>query len=104
MSTPPGDLLRCPTCGAEQEWSDSCRRCRCDLRLLRAAFDAWSMHRRECLVALENGWVDSAARHARRSHELRPGAGSYRLLALCSLMSERWLDALEEARCAEEEP
>ena len=27
--------MRCPTCRAEQEWSDNCRRCRCDLQLLR---------------------------------------------------------------------
>jgi hypothetical protein len=55
-------------------------------------------------VALENGWTSSARHHARRSRELRPDAASYRLLALCSLMSERWVDALEEARCAGEEP
>ena len=23
----------CPTCHAEQEWSDTCRRCKCDLTL-----------------------------------------------------------------------
>ncbi len=40
--------------------------------------------------------------HARRRDELLPDTGSHRLLALCNLMSERWLDALEEARCAGE--
>ena len=28
--------VRCPTCGQWQEWSDSCRRCKCDLLLLPA--------------------------------------------------------------------
>ena len=54
--------------------------------------------------ALDNGWIEIARYHARRSHELLPDAASYRLMALCDLMSERWLDALEEARLAGREP
>ncbi len=104
MSTVPDDLMRCPTCGAKQEWADSCRRCRCDLRLLRAAVRARDIHGRECLNALENGWTRRALDHARRRHELLPDASSHRLLALCNLVSERWLDALEEARRAGAEP
>jgi hypothetical protein len=104
MPTLPVDRVRCPTCGAEQEWADSCRRCRCDLRLLRAVQQAYRRHRRECLNALEDGRFEIARYHARRSHELLPHAESYRLMALCHLMSERWLDAFQEAKRAHEEP
>jgi hypothetical protein len=37
------------------------------------------------------------------SHELFPQAESHRLLALCDLMSERWLEAFGEVRRAHEE-
>jgi hypothetical protein len=96
--------MRCPTCGAAQDWADSCRRCRCDLRLLRAAQQAYRRHRQECLNALEDSRFEIARKHARRSLELLPCAESYRLMALCDLMSERWLDALEEAQRADLQP
>ena len=96
MPTLPVDRMRCPTCGAEQDWADSCRRCRCDLRLLRAARASLSHGTGgSALNALEDGRFEIARHHARRSHELLPDAESYRLMALCDLMSERWLDALE---------
>jgi predicted metal-dependent HD superfamily phosphohydrolase len=104
MPTLPDERMRCPTCGADQEWADSCRRCRCDLRLLRAARAAYSSHRRECLSSLENGWIENARYHAQRSHQLLPHAGSYRLLAICHLMSERWPEAIRDARRATAEP
>jgi hypothetical protein len=103
MPTEPGKKMRCPTCGVEQEWADSCRRCRCDLRLLRAAEEAYWRHRRECLGALENGRIEVALAHARKSHELFPHAESHRLMAVCELMSERWQEALREARLAGDE-
>ena len=96
--------MRCPTCGADQEWADTCRRCRCDLRLLRAASMAYGGHRRECLSSLQNGSIENARYHAQRSHELLPNAESSRLLAICHLMSERWLDAIQEARRVGQEP
>jgi hypothetical protein len=89
MPTLPVDRMRCPTCGAEQDAADSCRRCRCDLRLLRAAQQAYRRHRREALNALEDGRFETARTHARRIHELLPSAESYRLLALCDFMSAR---------------
>ena len=98
------DRVRCPTCGAEQEWADSCRRCRCDLRLLRAARAAYRVHRRQCLTSIESGWFENARYHALRCHELLPDAASSRLLAICHLMTERWADAVELARAALEEP
>ena len=82
---PAPDTVRCPTCRAVQEWSDACRRCKSDLRLLRAFADAYERNRRDCLEQLRSGRPLAALRAARRCHELRPDAESRRLLALASL-------------------
>lgn len=95
--------MRCPTCGAEQAWSDTCRRCRCDLRLLRAAEQAYQRHRRQCLDGLARGQIEIALHHASRTHRLKPSIESSRLLAVCNLLSERWPQALQLARAAEHE-
>jgi hypothetical protein len=85
--------VRCPTCRAVQEWSDSCRRCKCDLRLLRDVAEAYERSRRLCLLGIRSGQPAAALRHARRCHWLRPGADSTRLLALCSFLSGQWATA-----------
>ena len=64
MAAEPREQMRCPTCGAEQVWADACRRCRCDLRMLRAAEQAYQLHRRRCLDGLRNGQIEIARRHA----------------------------------------
>ena len=89
------DQVRCPTCRALQDWSDSCRRCRCDLRLLRAAALTHNHHRLSCILHLDAGQPDIALGHALRCHELNPGADSRRLLALCALAREEWETAME---------
>ncbi len=89
------DQVRCPTCRALQEWSNVCRRCRCDLRLLRSACSGNREHRRGCILQLEIGRPDLAMSHALRCHELQPGADSLRLLALCILGRQDWETALE---------
>lgn len=89
---------RCPTCGARQAWADTCRRCKSDLRLLRAALEAYEAHRRLGLRALDAGRLDDALRHARRCHELRPGADSRQLLAVCQVVRGEYAEALELAR------
>jgi hypothetical protein len=89
--------LRCPTCGARQtEPTDTCRRCKSDLRLLRAALEAYQRHRLDTLAALDAGRLEAALRHARRCHELRPGPESHRLLAVCQLLRGDWPAALAE--------
>ena len=95
------DQVRCPTCRALQEWSDSCRRCRCDLRLLRAACSA---HQITAAVAFSNStpasrtspWATLCA-----VTNCLPGADSLRLLALCALAREEWETALELAQTAD---
>jgi hypothetical protein len=100
MAAEPDEPMRCPTCGAEQVWADACRRCRCDLRMLRAAEQAYQLHRRRCLVGLRNGRIEFARRQAQIANGLRPTSESCRLMALCDLLSERWLDAVQLARRA----
>lgn len=97
MPDRPDDELRCPTCGARQAPSETCRRCKSDLRLLVAALGTYAEHRRAGLADLEAGRLDAALRHARRCHELRPGPESHRLLAICRLVQEDWPGALAAA-------
>jgi hypothetical protein len=94
--------LRCPTCGARQGWTDTCRRCKSDLRLLRAALEAYAGHRHAGLTALDEGRLDEALHHARRCHELRPGPESHRMLAICSLLRGDWTAAMAEGLRARE--
>ena len=96
MPETPAPELRCPTCGARQGWADTCRRCKSDLRLLRAALESHEAHRRDALRALRDGRLESALQHARRCHELRPGRDSRRLLAVCLLLRGDWPGALAE--------
>jgi hypothetical protein len=90
--------LRCPTCGAQQGWTDLCRRCKSNLRLLREALEAYQRHRRSSLRHLHAGSLETALRHARKCHELRPSNESQRLMAVCQLLRGDWLEALELAR------
>ena len=90
--------LRCPTCGARQGWSDVCRRCKSDLRLLGDALKEYERHRRSSLLDIEAGRLETALGHARRCHELQPGPESDRLLAICQLLRGDWSDALRIAQ------
>src|SRR3954451_21132732 len=98
----PAESIRCPTCGAKQGWTDTCRRCKSDLRLLHVALEAYERHRRSSLRDLDTGRLETALRHARRCHELRPGPESQRLLAVCQLLRGDWLDAIDLGRAAAE--
>jgi hypothetical protein len=102
MIDQPQNELRCPTCGARQGRTDTCRRCKSDLRFLRAALEAYDRHRRDSLNDLELGEPDSALRHARRCHELRPGTESRRLMAVCQLLRGDWSDAVDLVRSVED--
>jgi hypothetical protein len=92
--------FRCPTCGAQQEWTDRCRRCKSDLRLLRAALETYERHRELCLQSVDADEIRTAFHHAQSCHYLRPGTETHRLLALCFLLAEDWQGALEQAAFA----
>ena len=65
-SDPPSpDSMRCPACRASQEWSDVCRRCKCDLTLLRESANAYWRGRRDVLRHHREGHPLSALRSAR---------------------------------------
>ena len=76
----------CPTCGARQVATDSCRRCQCDLSLVQAAHQ-WqvTLHRR-CLALLRQRRLHRATRVARKCCEFSPNESSIRLLAVCHLL------------------
>lgn len=82
--------VRCPNCRAVQDWSDACRRCKSDLRLLRAFAEDYERNRDDCLVAIRSGDARAASHHAQRCHSLEPGADSRRLLALAALLRGDW--------------
>jgi hypothetical protein len=84
------DTVRCPTCRASQPWSDSCRRCKSDLRLLREFAEGYERARLECLDHLRGGHPREARDAARRCFELSPDAQSRRLFALASLRLGDW--------------
>src|SRR5271165_5711909 len=92
------NTVRCPTCRAVQEWSDVCRRCKSDLRLLRSVAEDYLRSRRECLIAVAAGRAWEARVAAARCHELHPDAESQRLVALGALLGAHWETAAETAR------
>lgn len=92
----------CPTCGARQEWSDACRRCKCELTLLRRAADAVQAGRRRCLWLLQTGRHREALRHARRLYALSPDHRAARLLAVCYLLQGNWTAAVAIAQVADD--
>ena len=95
---PAPGMMHCPTCRAAQEWSDTCRRCKSDLRLLRAFAEGYERSRRAFLEAVRSGNPQAAARHARLCHALKPDADSRRLLALAALLQGDWPSAVRLAR------
>lgn len=95
---PDAATVRCPTCRAAQPWSDTCRRCQSDLRLLRAVAGAYRRSRRACLRHLRDGHPRAAWRAARHAHALVPSAEARRLLAVSALRAGDWTRAAELAR------
>ena len=89
MTPPPPpdpDTVRCPTCRASQPWSDSCRRCQSDLRLLRAFAASYHRLRRSSLRSLRAGDPRAARVAARACMALSPSPDALRLLAVSSLL------------------
>ncbi len=89
--------LRCPTCRAEQPWSDACRRCKSDLRLLREVADEYAATRMLCLTHLYRNQPGAALEEARHCFSLWADSDSRRLLAVCELLNRNWPAALAQA-------
>ncbi len=94
--------FRCPTCGAEQEPADVCRRCRCDLTLYRQVACAVDARRPHRLVALRDGLPCDALRHARQLYDLAPTTLSAKLLSVSHLLAGNWLAALSYSKAVDE--
>jgi hypothetical protein len=94
---PTSSTVRCPTCRAEQDWSDTCRRCKSDLGLLRALASAYRRNRRACLEHLRDGNSGEALRAARRCDQIKADTESRRLLALAALQGGDWATAADLA-------
>ena len=89
--------MACPACAARQAWSDECRRCKCDLTDLRAAWRASRRARAACLLHLREGQFERAVRAARSYALMHPGDEATRLLAVCHLLHGDWAAALRAA-------
>jgi hypothetical protein len=87
---PNPDSMRCPACRASQEWSDICRRCKCDLTLLRESADAYWQGRRAALHHLRDGQPLSALHWARYCESIAPSDETRRLVAVTALLSRDW--------------
>lgn len=95
--------IRCPTCRAEQEWSEECRRCKSSLVLLHDAHLASYITRRDCLKELQDGSPATAVELARKHIEIAGNAEAYKLLAVCLLHAGEWYEAMRIAQRFEEE-
>jgi hypothetical protein len=87
--------LRCPTCGARQAWSDTCRRCKCDLSLVHQVHQRLRTLRHRCLAQLRHEQTRESLDTAQRCYELSAEAANARFLALCHLLNGNWAQALE---------
>jgi hypothetical protein len=90
--------FRCPTCRAAQELGESCRRCKCDLRLVQEVVQTYAWHRGRCFAAIRAGDAPAALSYARNCELLDPSADSLKLLAVSAFLSGNWPLAVDVAR------
>lgn len=90
--------FRCPTCGARQDLSPTCRRCKCDLSLVVAAHRRRQALRRQCLLEIGRRRGPAARQAADELYRLAPDADSARLLAVAHLLCGDYVGALHTAR------
>lgn len=76
-----------------------CRRCRCDLQLLREVEEEYMAQRLACLRQFQAGRTDMALAHARQCHQIRPDDAARQLLAVCALTHGEYAAALNAGGC-----
>jgi hypothetical protein len=84
----------CPVCGAAQEPSESCRRCRADLSLVLGLRAQLGAKRTECLALLRRRRLLRATRLAQECLKLSDDDANRRLLSTCYLMQGDFATAL----------
>ncbi len=82
--------MHCPTCRATQIWSDVCRRCKSDLRMLRAIAEVHAQLRERCLCEVRRDRPPRALELALQCRALRDDAATRRLVAVCELLNGNW--------------
>ena len=100
----PAATCRCPTCRAEQPWSDTCRRCKCDLSLLHRAVRVYKHNYRRCLGELAAGRTAAALAAARQCYAIKPTPTAARLLTVSALLERDWSTAVAVGRRAQAAP
>jgi hypothetical protein len=95
--------MRCPTCRAEQEWSDACRRCQSDLSLFRQTVTATLALRHRVLTELQAGRFPEAQRLAQELVLMNDETANRRLMAVCSLLAEDFDQAARVGRSLNQE-
>ena len=98
MSLVIDDAFRCPTCRAAQQPSETCRRCKCDLSLVRETRIAYRGHRASCLSALGSSDLVAALNHSRHCVHLDPCPDALKLWSVCCLLAGDWPLALAANR------
>ena len=92
--------LRCPTCNASQDWSDVCRRCKCDLSLMVALLRRRERLQDACRRALRAGQYEEARRSALACLAISSDPDTLRLLAVSCLASGRTASAVRVVQTA----
>lgn len=87
-------MMGCPTCGARQQPTDTCRRCKCDLSLLRSVHEYRELLRGRALACLKQRRIGRATHIARACYRLSPDREIARLLAVCYVMQGQFAPAL----------
>jgi hypothetical protein len=85
---PTDSRLTCPTCGAVQERSVQCRRCRCDLSLMVSLLEHRDRLHARTLRHLRDGRLAEALRTARLRWSVSSDADAARLLGVCRLLQQ----------------
>ncbi|MDA1015340.1 MAG: hypothetical protein O3A00_12930 [Planctomycetota bacterium] len=94
--------MRCPTCRAQQAWSDECRRCKSDLSLLRRFDESRRWHRDRCLRDLNASRPAQALWHAEQLHRLESSSDASRLLAVCCVVNGDFARAMQLVHASSE--
>lgn len=90
--------MRCPTCGAQQEWSSTCRRCKGDLGLLEELAESCRRLRAHVIHNLQTGHYRQALRQVEQLLLLVRDQPTERLHAICLLCCQEYEEACSVAQ------
>ena len=90
--------LHCPTCNASQDWSDVCRRCKCDLSLVVTLLRRRERLQDTCRRELLAGQYEEARHAALACRAISNDPDTIRLLAVSCLASGRTAAAVRVAQ------